>query len=239
MRELTGHTIIKVRMPQTNPRRRELTGETRIRLSQIKGLKEFIQDKHSGDPIGTTRTWKDGLEHIKTAHGWIVNSNPGSSTNPMVKAEKQRLQSWSSLYNQTQNMTREQIFDKFPNIPKPIAMLPNDIIEHFPGVTNRSLYCGKAYFIDHMVHHHPEVNPAVYQDIQECINKAQKRFYDTKQNSLVLAIEPAPKLKELLVIKRDPETNRLVLYKSRYYKKENNYPGKFKQISPGQNNLGL
>ena len=109
MRELTADTVIRVKTS-----RPPLTGDTRIRLRQIVDLKDWIKDKHSGDPVGTTRTWKDGKEHIKTAHGWIVNINPGSKTNPMVKAEKQRLQAWSSLYNQTQNMTREQIFEKYP-----------------------------------------------------------------------------------------------------------------------------
>ena len=110
MRKLTADIIIRIR--STHP---VLTGDTRIRLSQIKDLKEWIQDKHSGDPIGTTRTWKDGQEHIKTAHGWIVNRTPGDSNNPVVKAGKQRLQAWSSLYRQTQGMTREQIYEKYPN----------------------------------------------------------------------------------------------------------------------------
>ncbi|MBO7612622.1 MAG: hypothetical protein J6S81_02225 [Treponema sp.] len=36
MRKLTADTIIRVRRPQSEPRKRELTGDTRIRLSQIK-----------------------------------------------------------------------------------------------------------------------------------------------------------------------------------------------------------
>ena len=239
MRKLTADTIIKVRATPKAPAKKTLTGDIRIRLSQIKDFAEWIEDKHSGDPIGTTRIWKDGKEHIKTAHGWVVNANPGKETNPVVKAEKQRLKAWASLYDQTKGMTREQIFDTFPNTPKPIAMLPDNVLEHFPGVTNRSLYCGKAYFIDHMVNHHPEVDPKEYENIQDLINNSQKRFYDEKQNSLVLAIEPAPKLKEMLVIKRDQDTNKLILYKTRFYKKENKYPKKFKTINPGQNNLGL
>ena len=233
---LAAETRIRVKAPLPLPQkatRPSLTGDTKIRLSQI------VKDKHSGDPVGTTRTWKDGKEHIKTEHGWVVNAHPGRNSNPMVKAEKQRVKAWATLYDEAKGMTPEQIFNKYPNNPKPIAMLSDDIVAHFPGVTNRSLYCGKAYFINHMVNHHAEVNPAAYEQIQDLINHAQKRFYDPNQNSLVLAIEPAPKLKELLVIKRDNENNRLILYKTRYDKKQNSYPGKFQQISPGQNNLGL
>jgi len=70
MRVLTGDTIIRGRRPLPLPRKRELTGDTRIRLSQIADLKDWVEDKHSNYKIGETAQWKDGL-HQKTAHGWI------------------------------------------------------------------------------------------------------------------------------------------------------------------------
>lgn len=70
MRLLTADTIIKVKQPLPLPRQRELTGETIIRLNQVKDLKEWVEDKHSNYKIGETAQWKDGL-HQKTAHGWI------------------------------------------------------------------------------------------------------------------------------------------------------------------------
>lgn len=67
MRELTADTIIRVRRPLPLPRKRELTGETKIRLSQIKGLREWIEDQKYEIGQISTRT---GL--LKTAEGWVV-----------------------------------------------------------------------------------------------------------------------------------------------------------------------
>lgn len=51
---------------------RELTADTKIKLSQIKRL---ITDKHSKDQIGTVRRWSDNKLHEKTSHGWKVVAN--------------------------------------------------------------------------------------------------------------------------------------------------------------------
>ena len=67
MRELTGSTRIRVRAPRKAPARKPLTGDTRIRLSQIKDLAAWIEDRRY--EIGQIST-KTGL--MKTANGWIV-----------------------------------------------------------------------------------------------------------------------------------------------------------------------
>lgn len=63
---LTAETRIRVKAPLPLPQkvtRPPLTGDTKVRLSQIVG------DKHSKYRVGETAQWKDGL-HEKTAHGW-------------------------------------------------------------------------------------------------------------------------------------------------------------------------
>lgn len=51
---------------------KELTPNTKIKLSQIKRL---ITDKHSKDQVGTVRRWSDNKLHEKTSHGWKVVAN--------------------------------------------------------------------------------------------------------------------------------------------------------------------
>lgn len=72
MRELTADTIIRVRKPLPLPRKRELTGDTRIRLSQIVDLKdwalEMAQDEAA--PEGTVHHWSDG-DHVKKNGKWV------------------------------------------------------------------------------------------------------------------------------------------------------------------------
>ena len=67
MRELTGSTRIRVRASRQAPARKPLTGDTRIRLSQIKDLAAWIEDRRY--EIGEIST-KTGL--MKTAEGWVV-----------------------------------------------------------------------------------------------------------------------------------------------------------------------
>lgn len=49
----------------------ELTGDTRIRLSQIKDLKAWIYD-YTHANVGEVRRWADGKLHEKMKHGWRV-----------------------------------------------------------------------------------------------------------------------------------------------------------------------
>lgn len=68
MRELTAETIIRVRRPCPEPRKRELSGDTRIRLSQIKDLREWVEDRHIYGMYEISPS--TGL--MKTEHGWVV-----------------------------------------------------------------------------------------------------------------------------------------------------------------------
>ena len=76
MRELTADTIIRVRRPRPEPRKRELTGDTRIRLDQIKELKPFyiiyftkpliedIRPDNSYSPDGTKQKHGDHWDYV-------------------------------------------------------------------------------------------------------------------------------------------------------------------------------
>ena len=76
MKVLTADTRILVRTPRKPPVKKPLTGDTRIRLDKIIGLKEWheqlIQDKHDSADYWTVRVWSDGKKHIKTPHGWRI-----------------------------------------------------------------------------------------------------------------------------------------------------------------------
>ena len=72
MRQLTAETRIRVRPSLPLPRKRELTGDTRIRLSQIVDLKdwalEMAQDEAA--PEGAVHHWSDG-DHVKKNGKWV------------------------------------------------------------------------------------------------------------------------------------------------------------------------
>jgi hypothetical protein len=79
MRQLTADTVIRVKAS-----RPPLTGDTRIRLWQIKGLKEWIEDT---DKPGTVKHWpSDDKDHRKQPDGsWPV---VGSEEDKMYKKKQ-------------------------------------------------------------------------------------------------------------------------------------------------------
>ena len=117
MRELTADTIIRVRRPRPEPRKRELTGDTRIRLPQIVDLKdwalEMAQDEAA--PEGAVHHWSDG-DHVKKNGKWVPVQNKAlakkkeissegketpnqevqaSEITPATEADKRRLENYS------------------------------------------------------------------------------------------------------------------------------------------------
>ena len=101
MRELTGVTRIRIKRP-----RPELTGDTRIRLSQVKGLKEWVEDRKKAKP-GDIRTWSDG-DYVK---------NPDGSWSPVNKEKTKQLQEKRNIATQIKalppiNISQNKTMDK-------------------------------------------------------------------------------------------------------------------------------
>ena len=77
---LTAETRIRVRAPRILPKKKELTGDTRIRLSQIKDLAAWAEDRRYqlGEISENT-----GL--MKTAEGWVT---PPHTKKPLTQKEQ-------------------------------------------------------------------------------------------------------------------------------------------------------
>lgn len=92
---------------------RELTGDTRIRLSQIKDLKawhrQMIDDGRY--KIGTVNRWNDGKLHEKTVHGWRVLPTNGSAYEPGTRTTQNK--SFSG-YNRTQEERKQSLIKSSP-----------------------------------------------------------------------------------------------------------------------------
>lgn len=63
-----------------------LTGNTKIKLSQIVDLPLWINDRYHYK-VGETAQWKDGL-HKKTAHGWIKIAEEKDKWGAEIRREK-------------------------------------------------------------------------------------------------------------------------------------------------------
>ena len=103
-----------------------------------------------------------------------------------MEEQKSRLKEWLSSENleYAKGKTREEIFNLFDNTPLPIAMLPLYYLQFFNDTTDdNKIYSGKAYYLDHAVNHHPDVNIDVYLNLQEIFIR-RKHFFSA-WNSII------------------------------------------------------
>lgn len=135
-------------------------------------------------------------------------------------------------YDDCKNLSREDIFSKYDNSPETIAIIPQKYKDYL-GVKTDELKCGKAYMLDHMVHHHPTTPLALYKRIQYIFNQAKDFYLDEKNGSFALVEtfgidrKGKPKKNILLFLK---EGENIVLHKT-FYDTSKNLPGKLKKIN--------
>lgn len=126
MRELTGSTRIRVRAPRKAPARKPLTGDTRIRLSQIKDLAAWIEDRRY--EIGEIST-KTGL--MKTANGWVV---PPHAMRPMEQQEQhQGLHGGGRTYSADYKKNREVMHARGKQLISRMTTMVKSAFQHYIG----------------------------------------------------------------------------------------------------------
>lgn len=122
MRVLTADTIIRVRSSRPTPAKRELTGDTRIRLSQIVDLKTW-RNKYTKDTDkpGTVKHWSsDDKDHRKQPDGsWpVVGSKEDKIGKERIsesteRAKKLSLSMWGSPQEVIEQATPERTARSF------------------------------------------------------------------------------------------------------------------------------
>ena len=133
MRQLTATTKIRIKTIRT-----PLTGDTRIRLRQIKDLADWKQKLivDEEDPPGTINHWKsDDKDHRKQSDGsWPVAGseqdkigkktpekpqvvNPGEELPLNIKATKQQLDNLQEIALKPHNFSEEQLKNIYKELP--------------------------------------------------------------------------------------------------------------------------
>jgi phosphoribosylformylglycinamidine (FGAM) synthase-like amidotransferase family enzyme len=153
---------------------------------------------------------------------------PQVSTGKTVAAQEY-IAEWVSQDNieKAKGKTREEIFNLFGNQLEPIAYLPYPYLSYLDTeIADNRIYCGKGYFLDHAVNHHPEVNPVEYLNIQQIINcpddvKLDKRFENRKA---LVFIKETEKYGVMVIGIGKTEMGKLVFYKSFFRNNKSPYP---------------
>lgn len=124
--------------------------------------------------------------------------------------------------------TREEIFAEFDNTLQPVGTIPLDYAALLdPALTNATLYCGEAYFLDHALNHHPELATNTYSRLQETITQADDVKLDTRaanrRGLMFIKGEDAPYTIAIIGIgKRKGE--KIALYKTFFQTPKKPYP---------------
>jgi len=141
----------------------------------------------------------------------------------------ERISQWVSRDNieMAKGKTREEIFALFGNELEPIAYLPQLYLPCLATeIVDNLIYCGKGYFLDHAVNHHPEVDRAEYTNIQNIINypddvKLDNRFEGRKN---LVFIKKTEKYSLVIIGIGKTETGKLIFYKSFFRNIKSPYP---------------
>lgn len=129
----------------------------------------------------------------------------------------QNLMAWAnqSIFDEADGLDGEAIFEKYDNQPVSIAILPKKSLVAFKNIQDRNLYSGKAYFIDHMVNHHDELDVSEYKNFQDDLDNFNKIYSDPKNGSIVF--ERDKNNKKFSIAVKEDDKGHLVFYKSYHY----------------------
>lgn len=171
---------------------------------------------------------KDLMNELKVQMGKRQEINIQQDIRQEKKALIEKIKSWATdeNFDIAEGLSREDIFEKFGNDREIIAILPNEILPLF-DVTDKNVYCGKGYFIDHMANHHPEVDLSYYESIQNILDEHKEIYLDTKNGSVVFGQTNVFGKKDFLALRKDND-DKIVFYKTFYY--GNKIPKKFQKI---------
>lgn len=214
MRQLTADTIIKIK--STRP---ELTGDTKIRLSRVIGLKEWhdylIQDFRDKTATGTVRRWADGKLHEKTDKGWRVL--PHHREYNVVRNKKEEKKNRKNP--QPSGVATQQQFDNFidelfnnPHLREPKAVRMPDLNRKLSkqiGIDkNTSFIFSSRYF-----HVSPARKAAEGQDLRKEEYKEIPSIIKNAKQAILTQNNGGFKL--LFADKKDPDkVNKLIFNKT-------------------------
>lgn len=120
-----------------------------------------------------------------------------------------------------------KITELFGSERKAIGVLPLEINQIFPTITDYNLYAQKDYFIDHWVNHHSELTESIFDELQNVLDNYDDIYRDP-DNGTVVFVKQEGRLNDFLVVEQ--EDDKLVFYDSTFLRK--GIPSRFEKITP-------
>ena len=130
---------------------------------------------------------------------------------------RRTLKRWTKAGNleRAKGLTREEIFATFSGRLEPIAVL-NKRNRQLLDVKSKDVFCSEAYFIDHVVNHHPEISPKEYLALQKNLDAADEIVADAN-NATIGFIKAVGDRKRILFVRKDEGS--IIFYRTMYFRK--------------------
>lgn len=193
-----------------------------------KQIDGFASVENAIDRARKTKAVQAEIDFLEGVKGEIERGGEKEKGISEIDAEnKDRIKSWISPENieWAKGKTRKEIFEHFGNDLEPVSYIPEKYVGLFGDLlTDKNVYSGKGYFIDHAVNHHPNVGVEEYLNIQEVLNNPDGiKEVNAEGKKTVAFTKKLDRWNAVLVQLEVGEDGKILLHKSFFGQKKEPY----------------
>lgn len=139
------------------------------------------------------------------------------------------IKEWATQENfdKAKGKTRDEIFFSFGQKLKPIGKIPEKYLSLLnPKSGDTRVFCGKGYFIDHMVNHHPSVPLSNYEIIPDVLENPDNVKIDDKKSVPTVIFQKKTDKYGTVVVNCKADGDRVIFYKTGFTGNKESYKNK-------------
>ena len=179
----------------------------------------------NGNPLDIVLELKAAVDERKSDIAIDKELNRGYSKADAVKTIKE----WATQENfdKAKGKTRGEIFFNFGQKIKVLGQIPEKYLKELnPKSNDRRVFCGKGYFIDHMVNHHPNVPLEDYELIPDVLESPDNVRFDDKKDVPTLIFSKNFGKYGTIVVNCKSEGDKVIFYKTGFTGNKESYRNK-------------
>ena len=146
-----------------------------------------------------------------------------------------RIMDWLSDENleEARGKTRQEIFNEFDCVtPCPIAYIPEKYMVVFDeSIVDNRVYSSQAYFVDHAVNNHPDINKEKYLLIQEVLDNPDEIKKIVREKASIAFVKKIDRYNAVVVQLEKSTEGKIIWHKSFFDQNKKPYASeKYKSI---------
>ena len=159
---------------------REVMGQ-----AKLGALATAILTRRAGIPVMQMGQWAPTVMGAPNSAARFARKPEDGITVAEVEAYRARIQDWTSAEKiaLAKGKRREEIAQLFSTKPEPIGFIPREFLSRIFNMqlADNRVYTSEAYFLDHVVNHHPEdISAADYLELQDMFQNPEEVILDKR-----------------------------------------------------------